>query len=196
MNKNILEFYVKASNLKNVIRTGWKEVGIPSEKIESVADHVYGTMILSLAIIEEKKLNLDITKVFEMIIVKELSKAITNKEESVLNTKEEVDNYTNDVLKDFSDLQKVFTEYKTKESNEAKFVYQVSKLESDVQAKLYEKSGDFTVENALKDIENYPQDIKSKVGNITNASDGWLTFDSIYYEDDLFRNLQDEIRNM
>ena len=195
MNK-ILDFYVKANNLKNVIRTGWKEVGIPSDKIESVADHVYGSMVLSLAVIEDKKLDLDITKVFKMIIVKELSKAVTNRENSVITSKEECDKYTKDVIKDFSDLVSVYEEYELKESNESKFVYQLSKLESDIQAKIYEKNGDFTIENALKDIENYPEDIKSKVGQVEHASDGWLTFDSTYYEDELFVDLQKEIRNM
>lgn len=195
MNK-IIDFYVKANNLKNVIRTGWKEVGIPSDKIESVADHVYGSMVLSLAVIEDKKLDLDIAKVFKMIIVKELSKAVTNRENSVITTKEECDNYTKSVINDFSDLVSVYEEYEIKESAESKFVYQLSKLESDIQAKIYEKNGDFTIENALKDIENYPEDIKSKVGQVKNASDGWLTFDSTYYEDDLFVDLQKEIRNM
>ena len=62
MNKSIIEFYVMANNLKNVVRKGWMEVGIPKEKIESVADHIYGTMVLSLGIIEEKKLDLDVAK--------------------------------------------------------------------------------------------------------------------------------------
>ena len=196
MNKNILDFYVKANNLKNVIRTGWKEVGIPSEKIESVADHVYGSMVLSLALIEDKKLDLDLAKVFKMIIVKELSKAITNRENSVISTKEEVESYTMDVIANFPELVDAFNEYELKDSKESKFVFQLSKLESDIQAKIYEKNGDFTVENALKDIENYPEEIKNKVGNVENASDGWLTFDSTYYDDELFVELQNDIRNM
>jgi len=40
MNQNIINYYVLANNLKNVVRTGWKEVNISTERIESVADHV------------------------------------------------------------------------------------------------------------------------------------------------------------
>ena len=200
MNKNILDFYIKANNLKNVIRTGWKEVGIPSDKVESVADHVYGTMVLSLGIIEEKKLDLDISKIFKMIILKELSKAVTNREESVIaSTKEEVYEYCKNIIESLNnseDLLSVFEEYESKSSEEAKFVYKVSKLESDIQAKIYEKNGDFTIENALEDIKNYPEEIKNKLENIENASDGWLAFDRQYYDDELFKELQDEIRNI
>ena len=84
MYKNIIDYYMMANNLKNVVRIGWKEVGIPKERIESVADHIYGTMVLALGIIEEKKLDLDVAKVFKMILVKEFSKAYTNREQSVI----------------------------------------------------------------------------------------------------------------
>ncbi len=33
MNQKIIKFYLEANKLKNVIRTGWKEVGISTEKI-------------------------------------------------------------------------------------------------------------------------------------------------------------------
>lgn len=200
MNKNIISFYMMANNLKNVIRTGWKEVGIPSEKIESVADHVYGTLILSLGIIEEKGLNLDIAKLFKMIILKELSKAIT-KEQSIItsNKKEDVKAFTEKILnclENSSDLIALFDEYESKSSEEAKFAYKVSKLESDLQAKIYEKNGDFTLENALKDIENYPEDIKNSIKEVNKASDGWLAFDRSYYDDELFISLLEEIKEM
>ena len=74
MNKNILDFYLKAIELKNVDRTGWKEVGI--DNAESVMDHIGGTIILAMAINSEKQLNLDMNKVYEMIAIKELKKGL------------------------------------------------------------------------------------------------------------------------
>ena len=71
----------------------------------------------------------------------------------------------------------------------------VSKLESDLQAKKYELDGKFTIENAKKDIENYPEEIKSELGEISKASDGWLTYDKKFYDED-FKELSDEIRKM
>ena len=201
MNKNIIEFYLEVNNLKNVVRTGWKEVGIPTDKVESVADHVYGTSILALSLIEEKGLSLNTEKVLKMILVRELAKTVTNREDSVLsgNTRENFKEITKslfDKLTNGDKLFSVYEEYDAMESEESKFVYKVAKLESDLQAKIYEKKGYFTVENAVKDVENYPEDIKAKVGQVTKASDGWLTFDREYYDDELFMSLSNDIQNL
>lgn len=71
----------------------------------------------------------------------------------------------------------------------------VSKLESDIQAKKDEKDGEFTIENAKKDIENYPEELKEKLTNIQNASDGWLEYDRKYY-DDKFKELSLDINKL
>lgn len=196
MNKNILEFYVLANELKNVVRTGWVEVGIPREKVESVADHVYGSLVLSIAIVSEKNIDIDLEKVFKMIIVKELKKAITKEEASINSINEgSVENILNK-LSNKEELMNVYEEAENKETKEAKFALMVTKLESDIQAKIYEKNGDFTVENAKKDIENYPEELKSQLSNIEKASDGWLTYDRQYYSDELFMSLSKDIQEL
>ena len=189
MNKNILDFYFKAINLKNVDRTGWKEVGVTN--VESVMDHIGGTILLASVIASEKGLNLDMKKVYEMIAIKELKKI--EKEESVINGSEYSDNVK--TMLPNSNLVSVYDEYVNGETEEAKFALMVSKLESDIQAKKYELDGEFTIENAKNDIENYPEDIKSQLTDIQKASDGWLTYDRKYYNDD-FKELSDEIKNM
>lgn len=196
MNKNILEFYVLANELKNVVRTGWVEVGIPREKVESVADHVYGSLVLSIAIVSEKNIDIDLEKVFKMIIVKELKKAITKEEASINSINEgSVENILNK-LSNKEELMNVYEEAENKETKEAKFALMVTKLESDIQAKIYEKNGDFTVENAKKDIENYPEELKSQLINIEKASDGWLTYDRQYYTDELFMSLSKDVQEL
>ena len=67
MNEKIIKFYLTTNKLKDVVRTGWTEVNINRDRIESVAEHIYGTLILTMAIDSEKELNLDIFKVFKMI---------------------------------------------------------------------------------------------------------------------------------
>ena len=57
-------------------------------------------------------------------------------------------------------------------------------------------NGDFTIENAKADIENYPDEIKSQIGEIKHASDGWLTYDRAFYDDELFMNFSKEIEEM
>lgn len=193
MNNNIIEFYLKAIGLKSVDRTGWLEVGISNP--ESVMDHIGGTILLAMSINEEKGLDLDMSKVYEMIAVKELKKVISNNEESVIsgntnsNTSEELLN----ILSNNSRLIDINNEVNEGTSREAIFANMVSKLESDMQAKKYELEGLFTVENAKKDIDNYPEDIKSRLTNISKASDGWLEYDKKYY-DDMFLELSKELQ--
>lgn len=201
MNKNIIDFYIEVNNLKNVIRTGWKEVGIPADKVESVADHVFGSSILALSIIEEKGLNLNIEKVLKMILVRELAKGANNYETSILrgNTREnfrEITKSITDKLENGNKLLEIFDEYDAQDNEEAKFVYKLCKLESDLQAKIYEKEGYFTLENAKKDIEDYPEELKAKLVNMTKASDGWLAFDREYYDDELFISLSKDIEEL
>ena len=203
MNQNIINFYLEANKLKSVIRTGWKEVGISSDKIESVADHIYGTMVLILGIISEKGYSsLDLLKVFKMLIINELVKI--NSEQSVLSTESNEGENKNTIVRitnglnnqqEFIDL---YDEVITKASAEAKFVSMASVLESDIQAKKYELDGEFTLDAAMRDIENYPEDIKNDIKTqVQKASDGWILFDRRYYkEDESFIELSKFIQNL
>lgn len=190
MNKNILDFYMKAIGLKDVDRAGWKQVGI--EDVESVMAHIGGTILLAASIVSEKNLDLDMQKVYEMIAVKELKKI--KKEESVINGGE----YTDDVksILPNSYLISIYDEYAAGKTEESKFALKVSKLESDIQAKKYELDGKFTLENAKVDINNYPEEIKNIIGNISKASEGWIKFDRKYYDDELFNSLSKDIEEL
>ena len=204
MNEKILKFYLEAIKLKDVIRTGWIEVGISTEKQETVAEHVFGCMALTFSIVSEKGItDLDLIKVFKMIFAKELIKSV-NMEQGVLS-KEDKKTASRDVLISLTngsslqnELVALYDEAVALESREAKFALYVSKLESDIQAKKYELEGEFTLENALADIENYPEDIKEEIkGQVENASDGWILFDRRYYGDDeTFVSLSKDIQKL
>ena len=200
MNKNILDFYFKALELKNIKREGWVEVGI--ENPESVMDHVGGSMLLAIAIATEKGLIFDMKKVYEMLIIKELKKAVNKKEDSVVALEYEVGRQKKDttmdilgILSNNDELKSAYDEYNEGTSKEAKFALMVSKLESDIQAKKYELDGKFTIENAKNDIKNYPMELKEKLTDIQKASDGWLEYDKQYY-DEMFSLISDDIKSM
>ena len=59
--KNAMRFYLLATKLKYKIRSGWddKHWNINSKRIESIAEHVYGTCILSLTLQSEFDLDID-----------------------------------------------------------------------------------------------------------------------------------------
>lgn len=207
MNNNIIKFYIEANKLKNVIRTGWKEVKIKSDRIESVAEHVYGTLVLAITIDSEYKLNLDMLKVLKMITISELSKINLNsestpvnhvsKEERINNAKNVISNIT-EGLTNKEELLSLLDEYNLGETKEAKFAKNVSKLESDLQAKIYDLNGYFDLENAIEDAKNYPADLSEKiVPQIEKASDAWILFDRQYYADDeIFISLSEDIQNL
>lgn len=40
--KNVLKYYVFCNTLKDVVRTGWKDWNVNRERLESIAEHIYG----------------------------------------------------------------------------------------------------------------------------------------------------------
>lgn len=207
MNNNIIKFYITANKLKNVIRTGWKEVKISADRLESVAEHVYGSLVLAITIDSEYKLNLDMLKVLKMITINELSKVNLDSESTPINpvSKEDRINNAKRIISEITEglvnkdeLLDLLDEYNSLETNEAKFARNICKLESDLQAKIYDLNGEFNLENAIEDAKNYPKDLADKiVTQMKKASDGWILFDRQYYEnEEIFTKLSEDIENL
>lgn len=91
--ENIIHFYVLASTLKDKIRSGWKVWHIERERVESVAEHIYGTCMLAIAIDSECNFNIDLMKVIKILVIHEL---------------EEIE------IKDFTPFDKITNEEKRK----------------------------------------------------------------------------------
>ena len=68
----IIEFYFEFNHLKQLLRQGWLLNGMPEDKCESVADHLFGVCILSLVIGENYYPSLNVQKLLEMALVHEL----------------------------------------------------------------------------------------------------------------------------
>ena len=69
---DVINFYVLCNKLKNIIRTGWKDWKVNKDRLESVAEHIYGTQMLALAMYSEYQYDIDIMKVIVMLAVHEL----------------------------------------------------------------------------------------------------------------------------
>ena len=75
VNNDILAFYLKYNQLKNIYRQGWLKVRMDlefKEKCESIADHSFSVALLALTIIEKNSLPLDVLKCLKMAIIHEL----------------------------------------------------------------------------------------------------------------------------
>ena len=47
--ENVVKYYLLCNKLKNLIRTGWKDWNVQSDRLESVAEHIYGVQMLAIA---------------------------------------------------------------------------------------------------------------------------------------------------
>ena len=148
IDNNVIAFYMKYNQLKNIYRQGWLKVRIGLEhkdKCESIADHSFSVALLALTIIEKNNLPLDILKCMKMGIVHELGEVYAgdftpydniSREEKHLKEKEAILEVLNS-LDENNDFLEVWEEYEKAETAEAKFVKNVDKSEFLLQACAY-----------------------------------------------------------
>ena len=71
--EKILKFYFLSNKLKNTLRTGWKYWAVEGVSVESIAEHVFGTLMIAVSIYSHTKEyeDLDIEKVLILEVVSE-----------------------------------------------------------------------------------------------------------------------------
>ena len=74
--KETVDFYVLCNKLKDTIRVGWGIWNIKRDRVESVADHIYGTQMLAIAIYYQFKYDLDLRKILYMLAIHELEEIV------------------------------------------------------------------------------------------------------------------------
>lgn len=148
IDNDILAFYMKYNQLKNIYRQGWLKVRIGLEhkdKCESVADHSFSVALLALTIIEKNKLNLDAFKCIKMGIIHELGEIYAGdftpydkitKAEKHIKEKEAILKVLSTLDTD-NDFLSLWNEFEESETAEAKFIKNVDQLEFLLQACAY-----------------------------------------------------------
>ena len=138
-NNSIIRFYMFANRLKTTIRKGWIEIGIDKDRLESVAEHVYGTLILAIGINSEYSLNLDMYKVLKMLALHETEEILMTdytirdnitEYEKIEKGKSCVEKVVKG-LNEEEDLKALLLEFSTRKSKEAMFAHLVDKIECD-----------------------------------------------------------------
>ena len=66
--KNAIKFYVLCNKLKDLIRKGPLTWNVNRERIESVAEHIYGVQMLAISIYYQFNYKLDLNKVIYMLL--------------------------------------------------------------------------------------------------------------------------------
>ncbi len=204
--QNIIHFYVLASTLKDKIRSGWKVWHIERERVESVAEHIYGTCMLAIAIDSEYDFTIDLMKVIKMLVIHELEeieiKDFTPFDKISQEEKRKIGKTAvEDVLKDLTkkeELLELIEEFESMKTKESIFAKMCDKLESDIQCKLY-------CEEHCLDVnknENKPILEDKRIQNlIENGSKTVADFfvenhkKEILHQDRVFEEIADYIKN-
>ena len=195
--ENVIKYYVMCNKLKNVIRTGWKTWNVERERVESVAEHIFGVQMLAIAMKSEYEYDIDIMKVVFMLAVHELGEIVIgdltmfeiSKEEKAKREKEAVHKILCGLL-DGKEIENLFTEFDSHSTKEAMFAYQCDKLECDLQSKLYDEEGcvDLNKQEGNKTLEN--ELVKKLLSEEKSWSRMWLRFgQTVYPYDDNFKNV-------
>lgn len=195
--ENVIKYYVMCNKLKNVIRTGWKNWNVERERVESVAEHIFGVQMLAIAMKSEYEYDIDIMKVVFMLAVHELGEIVIgdltmfeiSKEEKAKREKEAVHKILCGLL-DGKEIENLFTEFNSHSTKEAMFAYQCDKLECDLQSKLYDEEGcvDLNKQEGNDLLEN--ELVKKLLSEEKSWSGMWLRFgQTVYPYDDNFKDV-------
>ena len=146
--QRVVEYYLLCNKLKNVIRTGWKDWKIQRERIESIAEHIFGTQMLAVAMYSEFQYDIDIYKVIFMLALHELEETIIgdlthfqiSKEDKEIIGHEAVEKICKGLLSGEAIKNLVF-EFDEGLTPEAQFAFHCDKLEFDLQSKIYSDEG-------------------------------------------------------
>lgn len=201
--QNVIRYYVICNQLKNLIRTGWKDWHVNRERVESVAEHVYGVQMLALAMYSEYEYPIDIMKVLFMLAIHEvgevrigdLTQFEISPEEKKQKEQEAVSKILNGLLKG-KEIEQLFLEFDERKTPEAFFAYQCDKLECDLQSKLYDEEGcvNLKEQEGNQTLENKKVQLLLEQG--LSWSEMWLRFgQETYPYDEHFREVSNYAMN-
>ncbi len=141
--------YLELNQLKQLYRQGWLRRGIPPERCESVAEHVFSMAMLAWWVCEQDFPALDRDRVLRMTLAHELGEiyagdltpadAIPPAEKQRLEREGLLKVVGK--LPGGAQIALLWEEYEAGETPEARFVHQVDRLEMAFQAAVYQAEG-------------------------------------------------------
>ena len=201
--ENAMHFYAMCCKLKDLIRKGPKTWNAKRDRIESVAEHTFGTQMLAIALYYQLGYTFDLYKVLHMLAIHELDEIVMGdlaffektKEQEIIEEKEAVAF----VLKDFLGKDKLIdliNEFNERKTDEARFAYHCDKLDCDIQMKLYDQEGCFDLNNQENNPAFKLQSVKDAIDNESSLSNAWIEFDrSKYLDDPIFIDIVNWLKN-
>lgn len=203
VSKKIMQYYMLTYKLKDLVRSGWKCWHVKKERLESVAEHIYGTCMLAIGIWSETLPQVNLAEVLMTLAIHETEEIIIGdltpfdagySTKQLKGEKAVYDIFKGMVAKDvFVELIKNFDNGLTPEGIFAK---KCDKLECDIQAKIYDEQGLIKLENADDKVKNSDKLEKLKQRGIKNPASFFIYSDRPYFvknaddeENDIFLDL-------
>ena len=201
--ENVIRYYVVCNKLKEVIRTGWKDWHVSKERLESVAEHIYGVQMLAIAMKSEYQYDVDIMKVIFMLAIHELGETQIGDLTQFQITREEKEKMEHEAvhkilegLLDGETIERLFLEFDSHNTKEAIFAYQCDKLECDLQCKLYDEEGTVDLNNQKGNKTLNNEKVKKLLQKGLSWSEMWLSFGRANYPyDDNFKAISQYATN-
>lgn len=143
----VIDFFKTATNLKKIKRQGWIDK-LDIKNPESVAEHSFSMGIMGMIISDMENYNFE--KILKMILLHDLAESkigdytpgqISTQKKNDLENKafSEIMNSLPYSMK--TQYQAIWDDYQNSNSEEAKIVHQIDKLEMALQAKTYQNEG-------------------------------------------------------
>ena len=189
--ENVLRYYVLCNKLKDIVRTGWKNWSVEKERLESIAEHIYGTQMLAIAMKSEYQYDIDIEKVILMLAVHELEEIVIGDLTLFQITKKEKEKKGHiaiekvlDGLLDKEKIKELIIEFDERKTKEALFAYQCDKLECDIQCKIYDEENCVDLNEQQSNKSFYDEKVKELLEREKNWSGMWFMFGQNKYSYD------------
>lgn len=192
---NVIGYYVLCNKLKNVIRTGWLDWNVNRERIESIAEHIFGVQMLAIAMHSEYKYDIDLGRVIFMLAIHELGETVIGDLTQFQITKEEKEKLEHEAVHKILEgllegevIEELFLEFDSHNTPEAMFAYQCDKLECDLQCKLYDEEECVDVNKQEGNISIKNDKVQALLSDGSSWSTMWLKFgQQTYPYDDNFK---------
>lgn len=200
--QNVIEYYVLCNKLKDIVRTGWKDWKVKRKRIESVAEHIYGTQMLAIAIYSEYKYDIDIKKVILMLALHELEEIKIGDLIPFQITKEDKKKIgkiaVEDIVKNLNikeDIKDLIDEFDERITKEALFAHHIDKLEANIQCKLYDEENCVDLNNQDNNKLYHIEEVQKYIESTKSWSETWIDFDKTRHNyDNNFKAILDYVK--
>lgn len=194
--EEIFKFYYLNFRLKDKVRTGWdsKHWNVKSKRIETVSEHIVGTIGLAIGSNSEFEYNIDNDKILKMLVIHEIGETligdITPFDGITPEQKKEIEHKAMRTalgnLKEKDSMLSLLFEFDDEKTPEAIVSHYDDKMEADLQSKIYLEKG---MHHSLDDQKNNVVFNSSKVQQMVkngakDAFDIWYEWDKHIYAND------------